>query len=195
MAEAISISMPPNFSGIRMAVRPSSADFRNTETATPGVCCRMSSRFGSTSLRQNSSAVRAMARCSSVKSSGVKTSSGVRSSIRNAPPLVLGNVAAAVAISLHPFKDSRGALATAHAHRHHAILRIPALHLAQNGGRELRARAAQRMAERNRPAIDVDLFEIQSRAPDHRQRLHREGLVQLDQVDIVELQSRKRQRL
>ncbi len=48
---------------------PSFAALRNTLTAAPGSWCRIASIFGSTSLAQNSSAVRAIARCSSVRSS------------------------------------------------------------------------------------------------------------------------------
>src|ERR1051325_10886793 len=42
-----------------------------------------------TSLRKNSSAVRANMRCSSLISSGVKMSSGVRSAVRNSPPFIV----------------------------------------------------------------------------------------------------------
>src|ERR1700730_8869265 len=146
----------------------------------------MSSRFGSTSLRQNSSAVRAIAWCSSVRSSGVKISSGVRSSIRNAPPCVFGSVTVAVAISLDPLENSGGALATADAHRHHSVFCFPALHFAEDGGREFRSGAAERVAEGDCSAVEVDLLRIQAGAPDHRQRLHGERFVQFDNINVFE---------
>ena len=55
------------------------ADLRSTPTATPGSWCWIALQVAALlPSRQNSSVVRAMARCSSVKSSGVKISAGVR---------------------------------------------------------------------------------------------------------------------
>ncbi len=89
ISDGRSIAMPPYSSGIAIAVRPSSTDFRSTLIATPGFFSRIAGRFGSTSLAQNSSTMRPMARCSSLRSSGVKMSCGVDSSIRKAVPLVV----------------------------------------------------------------------------------------------------------
>ena len=69
------------------------------------------------------------------------------------------------------------------------------LHLAQDRGGQLGARAAQRMAQRDRAAVHVDALRIHAGFADHRQRLHGERLVQLDHVDVVQLQARLRQRL
>src|SRR5579862_4164038 len=102
----------------------------------------MASTLGPTSLAQNSSTVRPIARCSGVKSSGVKISLGWRSSIRNAPPLVLGKLITAVAmiavLLFHSLEDSSGALAAAYAHRDQTILRLAPRHLPQDRGGELR---------------------------------------------------------
>src|SRR5580658_8121749 len=106
--------------------------------------------FGTTSFCQNSSVVLAMARCSSVKSSGVKISSGALRSIRNAPPLVFGIATVVVAMTyllVQVFKNPRGALSTADAHCDHAVFYAPALHLAQNCCGQFRAGAAQRMPQ------------------------------------------------
>src|SRR5271154_2114939 len=106
----------------------------------------MASMCGVTSFCQNSSVVFAIARCSSVKSSGVKISSGALRSIRNAPPLVLGIATVVVAINLpliQIFENPRGALSAADAHCHHAVFYAAALHFAQNGGGQFRPGAAQ----------------------------------------------------
>ena len=50
------------------------------------------------------------------------------------------------------------------------------------------------MAQRDRAAVQVRPFEIEPRLANHRQRLHRECLVQFDHADIVELQPRHRER-
>src|SRR5438034_472844 len=113
-----------------------------------------------------SAAVSAIIRCSSVKSSGVNTSSGRRSSIRKLPPRAAtteatsGACALWVAIPspfLDPLENSRGAHATAHTHGHQSVAALPALQLTQDLGGELGAGAAQGMAKGDRAAVDVDL--------------------------------------
>src|SRR5580658_6137945 len=149
IAEVRSISMPPYFSGSSTAVRPISPALRNTATATPGSWCWIASTFGAISLVQNSSVVRAMARCSSVKSSGEKSSSGVVGSIRNEPPLCFVGEIVEDAIGIVPyqvFENAGSALAPADAHGDHAVAGVLAMHFAQDGRGEFRARAAQGMA-------------------------------------------------
>src|SRR6202035_256647 len=144
MAEVRSISMPPNFSGRITPVRPSCPDLRWMEMASPGSWCWIASTLGPTSLFQNSSVVRAMARCSSVKSSGEKISSGVDAARRHEPPWCLVGERVEDAINsfsflvsgyslVHVFENSGGALATADTHRYHSVARAAALHLAQDG--------------------------------------------------------------
>src|SRR5271157_5968533 len=138
----------------------------------------MASTFGAISLVQNSSVVRAMARCSSVKSSGEKSCSGDVGSMRNEPPLGVVGEIVEDAIGIIPyqvFENAGSALSAADAHRYHAVARVLAMHFAQNGGGEFGARAAQRMAQRNGAAIGVDAIQIQARLANHSQRLHREG--------------------
>ena len=69
-----------------------------------------------------------------------------------------------------------------------SVARLAALHFAQNGGRQLRARASQRMTQGDGAAVHVDLFEIEPGLANHRQRLHGERFVQLDHADVVQLQ-------
>ena len=42
------------------------------------------------------------------------------------------------------------------------------------------------MAQGHRPPVDVHLLLVQAQRSDHRQRLHRERLVQLDQIEVVD---------
>src|SRR3984885_14149564 len=104
----------------------------------------MASTLGAISLVQNSSVVRAMARCSSVKSSGEKSCSGEVDSMRNEPPLCFVGEIVEDAIGVIPyqvFKNAGSALPSADTHGDHAVGRVFAMHFAQDGGGELRARA------------------------------------------------------
>src|ERR1700682_6436732 len=96
--------------------------------------------FGTTSLFQNSSVVRAIARCSSVKSSGVKISSGgVLLEKKDTRSGFVGETVVASMITslvIQVLENSGRALAAAHAHGDHPILVVPARHLAENGGGE-----------------------------------------------------------
>src|ERR1700733_2396883 len=97
----------------------------------------MASTLGAISLVQNSSVVRAMARCSSVKSSGEKSCSGDVGSMRNEPPLGLMGEIVEDAIGIIPyqvFENAGGALAAADTHGDHTVARVLAMHFAQNGG-------------------------------------------------------------
>src|SRR6185312_5451755 len=158
----------------------------------------MRSTFGTISLFQNSSVVRSIARCSPVKSSGVKIASGAVSCSRNPPP---GTVAAAVVVVailasgmlIQGFKNTGRALSAADAHRNHSIFHAPSPHLTQNRSRQLCAGAAERMSERNRAAVHIHALEIQPAFANHRERLYGEGFVQFDQSDIVELHAGERE--
>ena len=71
----LSMPRPPYSSGTSTAMRPSSPALRSRARVTAKFLASISAAAGSTSLVVNSSAVLAICRCSSVKSSGVKTSS------------------------------------------------------------------------------------------------------------------------
>ena len=51
-----------------------------------------------------------------------------------------------------------------------------------------RSRRPDRMAERDRPAVDVDLVPVEAELPSIGERLGGEGLVDLDQVERLERQ-------
>ena len=82
----LSIPRPPYSSGTSTAVNPSSAALRSIAAIAPGSFASIAAMRGKISSRANRSAVAAICRCSSLRSSGVKTSSGVRDSIRKLPP-------------------------------------------------------------------------------------------------------------
>src|SRR5579864_2884872 len=104
----LSSSMPPYCSGTSTPLNPSSPAFFTSSRVTAKSLCSIFSMLGTISLLANSSAVCAMSKCCSVKSSGVKTSSGLRSSIRKLPPgILLPGTAVSVAIFALPQKCTR----------------------------------------------------------------------------------------
>ena len=64
-------------------------------------------------------------------------------------------VAIAIPSLVQTFENSRGAHAAAHAHGHHAVPRLAALHFLQQPGGQLGAGAAQRMPQRDGAAVDI----------------------------------------
>src|SRR5690606_25727879 len=78
--------------------------------------------------------------------------------------------------------DDRGdPLADADAHRRQTVAGAGTLaQLVDQGCQDARARAAQRVAQGNRAAVDVDFRLVEAQLPNAGQRLHREGFVQLD---------------
>src|SRR5947209_1147144 len=187
MTEARSISMPPNFSGTEIPSRPSFADLRSTSSAAPGFFSRIAGRFGSTSLAQNSSTMRRTARCSSLRSSRVKISSGVMSSRRNAVPFLAAYDVVVVAISapsVRALKQARRALSAAHAHGHHAIAGFAPLHLIGHGAHHARSGHAEGMSNGNGAAVDVELLRIDAELVAAIDHLHGESLVELPDIDV-----------
>src|SRR5579883_92736 len=96
----LSISMPPYCSGTSTLNSPSSPALRSNDRVTAKFLASISAAAGITSLVVNSTAVLAICRCSSVKSSGVKISSGRRSSIRKLPPLARIAVTAGLVVAI-----------------------------------------------------------------------------------------------
>src|SRR5690242_5044008 len=82
----LSICVPPYSSGTSTPLRPSSPAFFSSSRLMRNSFCSSFSILGTISLVANSSAVCAINWCCSVKSSGVKMSFGLRSSIRKLPP-------------------------------------------------------------------------------------------------------------
>src|ERR1035437_1674807 len=80
------LPIPPYSSGMSTEANPSSPAFRISPAKTPGCLASMAAALGRISSRANCAAVAAIWRCSSFRSSGVKTSAGVRVSSRKLPP-------------------------------------------------------------------------------------------------------------
>src|SRR5579862_4264238 len=158
----------------------------------------MASTLGAISLTQNSSVVRAMARCSSVKSSGENSCSGSVGSMRKEPPLGFVGEIVEDAIGIIPyqvFENAGSALAAADAHSDHAVARVFAMHFPQNSGGKLGARTAQRMSQRDGAAVRVNAIQIQVRSANHSQRLSRERFIQFNDADVFRFQTGQCERL
>src|SRR5262249_23543386 len=90
---------------------------------------------------------------------------------------------------MHDLEQAGRAHASADAHRDDGIFRLSAAALDQRVTREPRARHAVRMAHGNGAAIDVDLLRIDAELVAAIKHLHRERLVQLPEIDIIDLES------
>src|SRR5688500_19939058 len=88
--------------------------------------------------------------------------------------------------ALQILEDRSRALSAADAHRDQTVARAAAAHLAEELHGELRAGRAERMAERDRPAVHVHLRLVETELAHDRKRLSGECLVELDQVDVGE---------
>ena len=84
------------------------------------------------------------------------------------------------------FEDRRQALADADAHGGDAVPAAAAAQLADEGAGEAGAGAAERVAEGDRAAVDVELLLVDAELAGAGEDLGGEGLVELDQVDLVE---------
>src|SRR5262245_42898446 len=138
----------------------------------------MRALFGATSFSIYSEVVCAIILCSSVKSSGEKTRLGVVSVIRKLPPLKIVFCDATINSSFLdrrpapggqeqiPFsshqilENARGAHSPADAHRDHSEAGLATFHLVKQRGGQFRSGATERVAERDRAAVDVQPFEI-----------------------------------
>ncbi len=78
----------------------------------------------------------------------------------------------------------RNAHAAADAKRGEALLGVALLHLIDQRGEDARARGADRVADRDRAAVDVDLVGVPAELLADRKRLRGEGFVGFDQVEI-----------
>ena len=84
------------------------------------------------------------------------------------------------------FEDRRQALADADAHGGDAVLAAAAAQLADQGAGEAGAGAAERVAEGDRAAVDVEPLLLDAELAGAGEDLGGEGLVELDQVDLVD---------
>src|SRR6185369_15866295 len=88
--------------------------------------------------------------------------------------------------SLH---DRRDPLPDADAHRREAPTPAGPDELVAEHRDQPRPAHPERMAEGDRPAVDVDLRRIQTELVDANERLRRERLVQLDQIEVADRDS------
>src|SRR5215467_10263259 len=86
---------------------------------------------------------------------------------------------------LHSLENSCGAHAAADAHRYQPVSRLPPPHLVQDRRCQLRAGAAERMAECNSAPVDIETIRIDRQFAQAREHLRREGLVQLDEIHLL----------
>ena len=99
------------------------------------------------------------------------------------------------ALRVQPLEDGGQALATTDAHRLQPVPALAALHLVQQRGQDPAAGGADRVAERDARAVDVDALPVaraeaaESPLTAAGQHLRGERLVELDQVDVAELKS------
>src|SRR5687768_5756345 len=93
------------------------------------------------------------------------------------------------------FDGQRDGVAAAEAERGQPAARVPALHLVEHRGQQARARLPDGVAERDRPAVDVHLPGVEPQLADDGDGLHREGFVQLDQVNLAQRPARLAQDL
>src|ERR1700733_11900447 len=96
---------------------------------------------------------------------------------------------------LEAFEDGGDAHAAADAQGDERSARVAALELVDDGGDEHRAGGAERMAHRDRAAVNVDVLLGQVQVPDPFQNDGGEGLVELEQVYVVKREAGGCQRL
>ena len=85
------------------------------------------------------------------------------------------------------FDCQRDGIAAAEAQRRNASLRIAPSHFVKQRHENARAARADRMAQSDRAAIDVDFFRIQFELLHDGDRLDGKCLVQFDEIDIGEI--------
>ena len=95
-----------------------------------------------------------------------------------------------VRISARPLEQRRLALPDADAERREPVAAAAAAKLVEQRDDEPRAAHPERMADRDRAAVHVHLRRVEPELTDHRDALRREGLVQLDEVEVGRPRSR-----
>src|SRR5260221_591877 len=88
----------------------------------------------------------------------------------------------------NPLEDRGDTLPAADAHGDQRVALLRALELVERLHRQDRAGGADRMAERDRAAVRVDLRRVEAEVLGHRHRLHGERLVRLDDVHVGRLE-------
>src|SRR5215813_5667993 len=90
--------------------------------------------------------------------------------------------------SVDDFEQAGGAHAATDAHGHHAVSGLAPAALDQEMAGEPRASHTIGMADRDRAAVDVELLRIDAELVAAIDHLHRIGLVELPEIDVVNLQ-------
>src|SRR5262245_12526778 len=114
-------------------------------------------------------------------------------------PIVPAPITPTVLISVAnvclPFHRERDRVSAAETERRDPALRAAPSHLVEQGDEHARAARADRVAERDRAAVDVDARRVELQLACDGHRLNREGLVELDEVDVAALPSGLREDL
>src|SRR6476661_2863650 len=97
--------------------------------------------------------------------------------------------------SVEAFDDHGHALTAADAHGLHAVAGAGVLEAVEEGGHDAGAGHPERMAERDRATVDVQLLPRDPEVHCRRDHLCRERLVDLDEVDVVDGEPGPRHRL
>src|SRR5690348_1869351 len=84
----------------------------------------------------------------------------------------------------------RDAHAAADAERGEPLLHVPLLHLVEERHQDARSGGADRVPQRDRAAVDVDLRDVPAEVLVDRAGLRGERLVRLDELEIVGLPAR-----
>src|SRR4030067_1134446 len=87
-------------------------------------------------------------------------------------------------VSVHSLDDGSDALADANAHGCQAVTAAAFFHLVDQRCHDARAAAAERMAERDGAAVDVQFLQVDAELPGASQHLRGERLVDLDEIDL-----------
>src|SRR5712691_4651764 len=87
-------------------------------------------------------------------------------------------------------EEPRGALAAADTHGHDAVARLRVQHLVGDRAHHARAGHAERVADRDRAAVPVELLWVEAEPVATVDDLRGEGLVQLPDVDVADLEAR-----
>src|ERR1700754_69615 len=99
------------------------------------------------------------------------------------------------AMGLDSLHDGRDALAAADAERREAVLAAGAVQLVDERAEDHPAGRAERVAHGDRAAVDVDLLHVEAHVSHEAQHDRGEGLVDLDQVEVLDADAGLGQRL
>src|SRR5438445_255649 len=98
-------------------------------------------------------------------------------------------------VPLDALADRRDPLAPADAERRESVALLPLPQFVRERKREPSPRCAEGMPERDRAAVHVRLLAIEAEVLFHREVLRREGLVDLDEVHVLDFQAGELERL